>query len=738
MFAPLPTRPVGISLFAKGTEAPAAPRRGLSARPKKKESAELSTPKPRRSRKDPREKAPCDEQSEALRKLTRADKWEKALYMLTQSDYSGKDVNAAAMDHSFVSAACTRAEAWTQVLDVLERMNELKLPTSSRDFSAGVGAAENFGIEALMKVMTFARPRPLLEWDYVTGACACGRLSAWEHAVELITESIEEGVELSQGAAYEEGLIACGHLGKWETALHILDQALPHVSVNKLRLMNAARGACLKAGKWEEVLRISCEGKDERPDTAWYDVTMAALGRLERWPQALSLLEEMQSTKVQPSVSIFNAAIAASRPAGLDVAMKLFKDLSSAGLDPDEATYGELISVAGSNKLWERGLALLQEFLSKPGLTPTVHVFNSAIGACESCAEFETAVKILRLMPQHGLSPDVGSFNAAIGACKNAEEFVWACSLIEDMKKQGVSPDAHSYGLLITALQEGGQWERTLHLLREMNEKGIEPTASIYGAVVDACKDAGQKDWVDYVLNEMERKGIDTSEYKEDEVQAPQVETPQVDQSREMTAEELQAESIRARLHAQTLHVDPEAARQTITSESKTPEERKQNMQTFMEQLHGASSLFREAMGEGAFSPWIRENRLLDLHDMNLEVAKVAVYTALQGVPALKPDDLAFKLGLKIITGRGLHSDGGVMVVGPAVQAMVSQDFELTTTNLNLEQGMFRIPAEELMIIHQEGTFPPAWLKNGEGRPNRPDIKMSAAGLKLRRSERKR
>ncbi|CAE8581482.1 unnamed protein product, partial [Polarella glacialis] len=146
--------------------------------------------------------------------------------------------------------------------------------------------------------------------------------------------------------------------------------------------------------------------------------------------------------------------------------------------------------------------------------------------------------------------------------------------------------------------------------------------------------------------------------------------------------------------------------------------EKRAKLKDFMQQLDGASALFREGMRDGAFTPWIRDRRLLDLHSMNLEVAKVAVYNALKGVPDLPEGDKAFQWGLKVIAGRGLRSEDGP-VLGPKVRRMIDEDFGLIVTDYDEEEGFFRIPGKEIERIHAEGVWPPQWLLDGCPNPLR-------------------
>ncbi|CAE7944653.1 Sec11a, partial [Symbiodinium sp. KB8] len=125
-------------------------------------------------------------------------------------------------------------------------------------------------------------------------------------------------------------------------------------------------------------------------------------------------------------------------------------------------------------------------------------------------------------------------------------------------------------------------------------------------------------EWVDYLLAEMERRGLEKGYI-----------------------------TLSAAMGTVTPGKSASAAEKSPAGEEQeAPEEKPTSsvldVKVFMGKLEGASHLFAEALRDGAFAPWVREGRLLDLHGMSTEVAKVAVYMALRGIPDLPEDDLAF------------------------------------------------------------------------------------------------
>merc|ERR1712070_1111215 len=125
--------------------------------------------------------------------------------------------------------------------------------------------------------------------------------------------------------------------------------------------------------------------------------------------------------------------------------------------------------------------------------------------------------------------------------------------------------------------------------------------------MVAVCKSCHQDAWVQWLLSERKRRGIlEVEKYGEKQTKEPPIRDVQ------WTTEDNQ-DGTNARV-------------------------RKDSLKVFMFKLKGAAELFEDAVREGAFNPWIKEtkdnmkkqraSRVLDLHDMSVDVAKVAVYSA--------------------------------------------------------------------------------------------------------------
>ncbi|CAE6971674.1 unnamed protein product, partial [Symbiodinium sp. CCMP2592] len=354
---------------------------------------------------------------------------------------------------------------------------------------------------------------------------------------------------------------------------------------------------------------------------------------------------------------------------------------------PSQITYGALIGTCKASRSWPAALAFLEDMLAQPSLTPSVTAFNIAISVCESCDQCALALELLRRMPTLGLQPDLVSYNTVLAACQNVGEWHLALQLFQEIEASPhLTADVFTYSSVISACDAGEQWEWAVNLFRRMEAQGIAASDVIFNSVVSVCKKCGQEEWVDYLLAEMDRRGLQKGYI-----------TLSASIGRLTQGKSARAAEAEKSPDVEEQEVPEEKPTSSVDDVKEKPTSSVDDVKVFMSKLEGASHLFAEALRDGAFAPWVREGRLLDLHGMSTEVAKVAVYIALRGIPELPEDDLAFTWGLKIIVGKGLHSENGEVVLDPAVRGLLEQVFRLNVTST--KKGCYRIVPEDLWNI---------------------------------------
>ncbi|CAE7038215.1 TKPR2 [Symbiodinium natans] len=520
---------------------------------------------------------------------------------------------------------------------------------------------------------------------------------AWPRALALLEDCAQRGVPLD-AVLFGKALRNCAAAEEWEVAVHLLDQMAATMKVTLPALASAV--ASCRGGQWEVALAL-VTSSGQLKDTELWNSVIYSCALAGRAMPAKKILTSMKLRKLEPTVECYNSCLVAicqstssaqsdagkwltkmgkdgvspntvTLNAGIGMfassgaweqALAFATSLQQRDILPSQITFGALIGTCKESRSWPAALAILEDMLAQPSIPPSVTAFNIAIAVCESCDQCALAVLLLRRMPTLGIQPDLVSYNTVLAACQNTGEWQLALQLFQELEASTeLSPDVYTYSSVISACDAGEQWEWAVNLWQRMEAQGVPANDVIFNSLVSVCKKCAQQEWVDYLLAEMSRRGLEKG------------------------------------------YITMSAALGSVTAEQPASEAEGsgrvaagENVKVYMEKLEGASHLFQEAMTDGAFSPWVREGRLMDLHGMSTEVAKVAVYMAMRGIPDLPEDDLAFTWGLKIIVGKGLHSANGEVVLDPVIRELLEKVFLLRVSFTR--EGTYRVAAEMAKVV---------------------------------------
>ncbi|OLP85549.1 Signal peptidase complex catalytic subunit SEC11A [Symbiodinium microadriaticum] len=600
-------------------------------------------------------KAICEAESE----------WQLALHALEQIVRHGVVRQLDARMLGAARAACLKAGQWELALQLSRQRRDTGAKPDAFHFSVEMLALERQGrLDLALRLFEEMASQSVPPNQYVYSALMGDGSdpTAWPRALALL-----------------EALRNCATAEEWEVAIDLLERMRASMKVTAPALAStiaSCRGGQWDADLWNSVIyscAIAGRARDAKallsamkarklePTVECYNSCLVAVSQssssstdAKRW------LTKMQKDRVDPNTVTLNAGIGMFASAGSwEEALAFAGGLRQTEILPSQVTYGALIGTCKASRSWPAALALLE-----------VTAFNIAISVCESCDQppaFLDSLRVRVFSPLAKLgplrAPRGGCYNTVLAACQNAGEWYLALQLFQEIEASPqLTPDVYTYSSVISACDVGEQWEWAVNLFRRMEAQGIAASDVIFNSLVSVCKKCGQQEWVDYLLAEMERRGLEKGYIT------------------------LSGVSAQLRL-----------------------------WKVFMGKLEGASHLFAEALRDGAFAPWVREGRLLDLHGMSTEVAKVAVYMALRGIPDLPEDDLAFTWGLKIIVGKGLHSANGEVVLDPAVRELLEQVFRLKVSST--KAGSYRVLPEDLWNIRLQGSWPPAWLTEGKEPP---------------------
>ena len=82
--------------------------------------------------------------------------------------------------------------------------------------------------------------------------------------------------------------------------------------------------------------------------------------------------------------------------------------------------------------------------------------FNAMISSCETCGQWEQALKLLAAMPGASVQPSVISFHALMSACNRWRQWQHTLSLFDELSK-ATFPNVLTYTLVTRACE--GKWQ---------------------------------------------------------------------------------------------------------------------------------------------------------------------------------------------------------------------------------------------------------------------------------------
>jgi len=106
-------------------------------------------------------------------------------------------------------------------------------------------------------------------------------------------------------------------------------------------------------------------------------------------------------------------------------------------------------------------------------------------------------------------------------------------------------------------------------------------------------------------------------------------------------------------------------------------------------QLQLAEQVYLDSVVQGFFKPWAFAP-LLDLHDLSVEVSKIAIQTAIAEVQ--RGERQVPKRVLGVIVGIGEHSTRGLPVLKPAIMAWLRDELSMEFREDRSNKGVLRIP----------------------------------------------
>ncbi|CAM9887318.1 unnamed protein product, partial [Ectocarpus fasciculatus] len=274
--------------------------------------------------------------------------------------------------------------------------------------------------------------------------------------------------------------------------------------------------------------------KGELPRIAVYNTALRALDRCKKWRLALSVFREMQSDGVDPDRdSYFFVMSACSKRGEAKTALALLSEMKAGRQQqqqqraggggggsgdeededgapvPDLLLYAVVMKACAWGKRWQQAVRLLDD-MSGAGVSPNVVVLNTALSACAKCGQVSRATQLLEEMQEkYGVAPEARSYNSVISGHERAGEWREALALAKRMEQAGgVSPNVVTFNSVIGACKTAGRPEEALAVLGMLRRKGLQPDVISFNSAIGACASGGKWEAALQLLELMPSEGV--------------------------------------------------------------------------------------------------------------------------------------------------------------------------------------------------------------------------------------
>ncbi|CAL1173887.1 unnamed protein product [Cladocopium goreaui] len=330
---------------------------------------------------------------------------------------------------------------------------------------------------------------------------------------------------------------------QWQKALEMLNTMKVIGVPPDTASLNTVMSACVKVSQGSSALELLYEmpGLQLAPDTVSLNLAMSAVNA---WPDALTLLNYMSLAKVPRNAVSFGTALDAlgeewpwalqllSEAQREDMAMPTEIHVSQAMLCCDAAGRWdvalELLRVHPESELCRRtamaccnhqDLFRQSQRLFRSTTATEVLTFNTGMVAFSKQSLWEETLQLLWLMESKSLQPNAASrdialaaisqvsglwrlalqccdfssqrqFCLAMAACGASLQEEMALKVLRSMVSSRLEVNCQAYNAAISACEKKGNWQAALRLLDQMVTDEIEPTEVTYSAAITSCEKA--------------------------------------------------------------------------------------------------------------------------------------------------------------------------------------------------------------------------------------------------------
>lgn len=269
-----------------------------------------------------------------------------------------------------------------------------------------------------------------------------------------------------------------------------------------------------------------------------YNVVLCAVGRARRWDLVARLWHEMHSGGVAPDNSTYGTLIDVHCKGGRErMALLWLGDMIKRGLLPDEITMSIVLQVhkkAGEYEkaeLFFKRWSLESDVKMKGHPCYSLYTYNTLIDTYGKAGQLEKVSDTFNQMLREGVSPNVVTFNTMIHVWGKHRRMEQVASLMRTMEEFQCLPDTRTYNILISLYREINDIDVAEYYFRKMKAENLLPDVVSCRTLLYGYSIKGMVTEAQALLKEMYERNMVIDEYTQSAVTRMYVDAGMLEQA---------------------------------------------------------------------------------------------------------------------------------------------------------------------------------------------------------------
>eukprot|EP00933_Yihiella_yeosuensis_P038095 TRINITY_DN3205_c0_g2_i1.p1 TRINITY_DN3205_c0_g2~~TRINITY_DN3205_c0_g2_i1.p1 ORF type:complete len:631 (+),score=125.13 TRINITY_DN3205_c0_g2_i1:183-2075(+) len=272
----------------------------------------------------------------------------------------------------------------------------------------------------------------------------------------------------------------------WSRCQHFFDQLKANGEPSAKDFSNMIR-FCSSAGDWQQALSLLQDMRTLKieTDSVVYNTALGVLVSAHQVDQARALLDEMQdSGKVTDVVTYNTLAKGYIKESRLDACLELYEQMQKRGIAPSQVTYGIMLDGCINENRVEKAAEIF-ETMKKDGCAMNTVLYTTLIKGFARAGQIDQATKVFdEMRSERSIAPDLITFSILIKATCDAGRLEAALRLLMAMKGLSLRADEIVYNNLLGGCIKDSNTNLAKRLYADMVSDGIKPSNATFSIMI--------------------------------------------------------------------------------------------------------------------------------------------------------------------------------------------------------------------------------------------------------------